>query len=394
MTIQHYNQNGVLTVILPERIDTANSVEVGQQISEICCSVPHESIVLDASQMTYISSSGLRILLGLAKKEQGLKIKEVCKEVYNVFEMTGFNRIIPIEQRIREIVIDGKPVRGKGGIGVVYQLTEDTIIKVFREGTPIEEVQREMTLSKEALVFGLPTAIAFEVVRTGNQYGAIYELINAKTLASIINDNPTETAHYGAEIGRIMHQMHSVHDTQNKLPDAREATMEAIERLRRYFTDEEVTMMREIADAIPEGNSVLHCDLHPKNIMVSNGEPLLIDMGEVCHGNPLHDLGHTYSSMRGLVGDYQTIIGMDEAASHACFDAIVRTYFDTDDEALLAHRLEQVRVVSLLRNFTWMSLSSALPQEIIDTCREQFTLRIANNIDAIRKILPTLQEWK
>lgn len=46
---------------------------------------------------------------------------------------------------------------------------------------------------------------------------------------------------------------------------------------------------------------------------------ILIDMGEVCHGNPIEDLSHTYSSMMGLVGDYQEILGMGEELAHRFF---------------------------------------------------------------------------
>lgn len=385
--------NNTLTISLPTHIDTAVSVQVDEQIRKICAENPHQTLVLDASELEFISSSGLRVLLGTAKRESDMKITEVSTEVYNVFSMTGFTRIFHVEQRLREICIDGCPVLGKGGVGTVYRLTEDTILKVFREGTPLSDVLREINLSKEALVYGLPTAISFEPVRVGNQYGIIHELINARTLASIIDSDPSQAEHYGAMFGQLMKQVHRIHDDNHTLPNAVEETQLKFEKLRRYFTDEQVAILREIYDAIPAGNSILHCDLHPKNVMMSNGELILIDMGEVCHGNPLQDLSHTYSSMMGLVGNYREIVGMDEEVAHRCYLSAIRAYFDTADEAMIARRLEQIRVASLIRNISWLSLSDSFPQELIDACKRLFEERIASQMEHIRTILPQFSEW-
>lgn len=387
-------ENNILTVVLPERIDTSVSATVSVHLDRIVDSEPHDSLVLDASGLTFISSCGLRILLGLAKREKELKVTGVNAEVYNVFSMTGFTRIITVEQALREVSIEGSSILGKGGVGTVYRLTDETILKVFREGTPLSDVEREINLSREAFVYGLPTAISFELVRVGNQYGIIHELINARTLAQVITNDPTHVEEYGAMLGRIMKQIHAVHDVQGTLPDAVEETNHKIEVLRRYFTSEQIDLLHEIYDAVPHGNSILHCDLHPKNVMDSNGELILIDMGEVCHGHPLEDLSHTYSSMRGLVGDYEAILGMNEELAHRCFDSAIRAYLDIDDEALIARRVEQIRVVSLLRSVSWLALSDSFPEELINRCRLHLQKNICANMPYIREVLKQLKEWE
>ena len=53
-------------------------------------------------------------------------------------------------------------------------------------------------------------------------------------------------------------------------------------------------MLREIVKAIPRGNCLLHCDFHEGNVMIHNGEYLLIDIDEVCIGHPLYDLTYHY----------------------------------------------------------------------------------------------------
>lgn len=376
------------------RIDTTTAedmdVRIGRELEG--CAADTE-VVLDCSDLQYISSTGLRVVLKYKKLFPQLSLDNVTADVYNVFEITGFSRILTIRKALREVCIDGSPVLGKGGVGTVYRLTDETILKVFREGTPQAEVQQEIDLSREAFVYGLPTAISFEMVRVGRQYGIIHELLNAQTLANIIQAEPDRVEHYGSLLGRLMKQMHATRDDDNRLPDAARETRLKLAKLRRYFSQEQVDVLCEMYDAVPQGNSILHCDLHPKNVMMSNGELFLIDMGEVCHGNPIEDLSHTYSSMMGLVGDYQEILGMDESLAHRCFLSAMQTYFDGADDALFARRMEQIRVVSLIRNISWLSLSDSFPDHLVASCRQVYADRIEAHLPYIRQVLAQLPEW-
>ena len=59
-----------------------------------------KNLILDIKGLEYISSAGLRVLLGAQKKLQkigSMKVTNVCEEVMEVFEMTGFADILTIE---------------------------------------------------------------------------------------------------------------------------------------------------------------------------------------------------------------------------------------------------------------------------------------------------------
>ena len=59
-----------------------------------------KNLILDMKSLEYISSAGLRVLLGAQKKMQkigSMKVVNVCAEVMEVFEMTGFADILVIE---------------------------------------------------------------------------------------------------------------------------------------------------------------------------------------------------------------------------------------------------------------------------------------------------------
>ena len=87
-----------LTVALEGRLDTTTAPEFEAALKE---DLPNaQSVVLDFEKLEYISSAGLRVLLTAQKemgKKGGMVIKNVCPEILEVFEITGFADILTVE---------------------------------------------------------------------------------------------------------------------------------------------------------------------------------------------------------------------------------------------------------------------------------------------------------
>ena len=81
------------------RLDTPASQEVSEKLEPIMANASG-TIVLDCTEMSYISSSGLRIFLSLRKAaaSQGGKIivKNISDDIRQVFMMTGFLNLFEI----------------------------------------------------------------------------------------------------------------------------------------------------------------------------------------------------------------------------------------------------------------------------------------------------------
>ena len=96
MKIQFNNNNGLLNIALDGRLDTTTAPELESFIGNNYDGTG--SIVIDCKKLSYISSAGLRVLLTAQKKTKGaMKLINVCEEVMEVFEMTGFADILVIE---------------------------------------------------------------------------------------------------------------------------------------------------------------------------------------------------------------------------------------------------------------------------------------------------------
>lgn len=395
MNIDIRHEGDSVTLILAGRLDTATSAKASADIERALATVPVISrLTCDAGQLEYISSSGLRILLSLAKRYKDFRITEVQSLVYEVLDTTGFTKIMTVERALRQLSVEGCEVIGVGGVGTVYRLDGDTIIKVFREGTTIEEVRREITMSKEAFVMGMPTAISFDVVRVGSQYGLVYELLQADTLSACIKREPGRIDEFARKYAELFHQLHAIEvPGESSVPCAIERERQQIRHIRRYFPQESIDLMLRIVDAIPNANRLLHLDLQTKNAMVQNGELMLIDMGEVGYGHPLLDLGHAYSAMVTLVGDYDKIIGMPRELGQKLWSRAIDYYLEGMPAEVVKQRKAQIEVVSCVRSFSWLALSDSFPEAVINECKAVFDERIALRKDYILDVCKTFGNW-
>lgn len=98
MTIEIKKKQQETVIEIVGRLDTITAPALDKTINEII--VDSKNIVIDAKGLEYISSAGLRVLLGAQKKLQkfgSMKLINVCDDVMEVFEMTGFAEILTIE---------------------------------------------------------------------------------------------------------------------------------------------------------------------------------------------------------------------------------------------------------------------------------------------------------
>ena len=98
MTIEIKKNAAQTTIEIVGRLDTITAPALDKAINEDIGDT--KNLVLNVKGMEYISSAGLRVLLSTQKKMQkigSMKVINVCEEVMEVFEMTGFADILVIE---------------------------------------------------------------------------------------------------------------------------------------------------------------------------------------------------------------------------------------------------------------------------------------------------------
>lgn len=93
------NTDGTLTAEFKGRLDTLAATECMPQLAPIRENAD-KNIVLECKDLEYISSSGLRIFLSILKdvkaKGGSLVLKNVNKDIRNIFSITGFHKLFNI----------------------------------------------------------------------------------------------------------------------------------------------------------------------------------------------------------------------------------------------------------------------------------------------------------
>jgi uncharacterized protein (TIGR02172 family) len=291
-----------LVARLVGRLDAMNAEEVEQDVKSALASHNGSSIILDLEDLSYVSSAGLRVFLRLAKQTGKLSIENARSAVYEVLEMTGFSEMFEVRKAFRRVSIDGCDEIGRGAKAAVYRLDPETIVKVvFDTGEEtVADIERERVLARTAFVAGIPTAISYDVVRVGDRFGAVYELLNANTLADLVASGTWTAERAGTAMADIMAQMHETHVNVDSMPSARGIQLDELSLLDGRIDDVLYQRMHALVADLADDDLLIHGDYHAGNIMVQDEEPLLIDMDTLAHGNPVLELGPVYNAYVGF----------------------------------------------------------------------------------------------
>ena len=355
----NFSEDQILTIYLEGAIDSVTAPEAEKQIMEIYQAHTAKAVVLDAEKLSYISSTGLRVLLKLRKLEQNLELINASAEVYDIFEMTGFTELFPVTQVYRTINLDDCEVLGAGGHGKVLRLNADTIVKLYYAGDSVEDIKREQDYAKKAFVMGIPTAIPFDIVKCEDMYGLVFELVNADIVANYLNKHPEQLQDLAKKYAQVMKQLHETHVAEGALSSTKKLYRTRIDGLRAYMTDEEVDTLHRINDAIPESDTVVHGDFHPKNVMIQDEELVLIDMADLTTGHPLYDLG-SMALTHHLPPDarIENITDMKAEMVRKLWQLFLSNYLETEDPRAIGLFEKKVSVVGLMKMASTMAFST------------------------------------
>lgn len=365
-----YIDGDVLNVELEGRIDAANAGSFEGEVMSALDAQEVRRARFDASDLEYISSAGLRVIMKVLRRVDEVTLVEASPEVYDVFEMTGIAQMMDVRRAMRTLSIDGLEMIGAGANGRVFRLDQERIVKVYNPitNTP-EKIFQEKQVAREAFVAGVPSALSFEMVRVGDSYGIVYEMIDALTLGEAIARVPERLEEYSTRMANMLLKLHATEFAPGTLPDARLSLHVWVDIAERsgYYTDEVIAAAHRLVDSIPPRNTFVHGDFHPGNIMVTeDDEFLLIDMGDASMGDPIVDLLGSYQIMR-IIADHpggpERYMGLSSEQSIRVWDTFARTYFGTDDPEQLEVIERRLKFYTILRNMPGVTFSKVIAEE-------------------------------
>ncbi len=346
------NETDVCRIAISGRIDTANAPEIEKQIFE-GFDKSASKIIIDAENLEFISSVGLRVLLRLRKECSNIEVIGVSPDVYEVFEMTGFTEMMKVQKAYRRLSVEGCEVLGEGSNGVVYRYDPEIVVKVYRNANALNEIHRERQLARRALILGIPTAIPFDVVKVGDSYGSVFELLNAKSFSKLIKTEPENKDFYIEEFVKLLKKIHKTEVNPDEMEDMKAVALGWAEYLEGHLPKEQWEKLVALIKAVPEQHTMIHGDYHTNNVEMQNGEVLLIDMDTLSFGHPVFELA---SMFLGFVGfseldhtGVERFLKLTYDVTTYIWHKSLALYLETDDEARISEVAEKAMIIGYTR---------------------------------------------
>ena len=376
--VQGREENGKLVIVLSGKINSSNATAVENELRELCREHPCDSVELDCDRLEYCTSAGLRVILRLKQNVDDTVLTNVNADLYNIFEMTGFTEMMEVHKAYRVISVEDCEVIGQGANGKVYRIDPDTIVKVYLNPDALPEIHRGRELARLAFVAGVPTAIPYDVVRIeGGGYGSVFELLNATSYAKLLIQGK-KTLDEVAEMSiQLLKLIHSKQVRSEILPDMKAVALDWARFLKDYLPAEQFEKLYALIDAVPEDAHLMHGDYHIKNVMLQNGESLLIDMDTLCHGHPIFELASIYNAYVGFgLVDPEVLtafLGIPAETCAAFWRRSLELYLDTADEERLNEVEAKAKIIGLTRLMRREIRRGGLSREdgrkLIEACR-------------------------
>ena len=353
MNVTYRIDKDILYIAIEGRIDASNAAEAEQKIFDVKNSNPDLHTVVDADGLEYISSAGLRVILRLRKEEPKLAIINVAPDVYEVFDMTGFTDMVTVEKAYQRMSVEGCEFIAKGANGAVYRYDDETILKTYFAKDALPEIKQERENARRAFVLGINTAIPYGIVRVGDGYGTVTELLNAISVTKLIRNNPDDLSEAVKYYVDMLKSIHAVEVEDGDVPDMKEIALDWAQFVSAHIPEDQSKKLISLIEAVPKQNTLMHGDYHTNNIMVQNGEPLLIDMDTLCMGHPVFELGSMFNAFVGYSElNHQNMVdffGYSFETAGRFWNMALKMYLGTEDEAVCQSVAEKAMIIGYTR---------------------------------------------
>ena len=371
-------------VVFPKgRIDSSTASDVEKEIFDIVEKNPgFKKLILDFSEVEYISSAGLRSILRIKQAHEDLSIIETSLEVYDTFSMTGFTELMEIRKALRKVDISKATVVGDGFFSTVYRLDGDTIVKVFNRTSDPHQIERELKLAKQAFILGIPTALSFDTVKVGDKLGVIFEMLDCSSLKTMVSEHPERLNEYVNKYAELLKKINSTVCDSPEIPKMKEAYQAKVELIKPYLDDKHYQKLKKIVDNIEDRSTFIHGDCHFKNIMVQGEDLILIDMDTLSVGHPIFEYAQLYSTYVAFEedepGNVKKFLGIEYEDSKRLFYALVERGLGKDDEELL----NKIKLIAYLHMTWWNRINEPDNKVRLEGCKGRL-LSLLDKVDDV-----------
>ena len=178
----------------------------------------------------------------------------------------------------------------------MYAWEDGKVLRLYRGGFMRSSAEFQIEALRGAAEAGVRVPAVYGTTEVDGRFGIIQERIDGIDLLTLIGRKPWKVWWIGGISGRTQAEM-GLRVAPEAIPsyhDRASARIRGSDDVPASYVEPALAAL----DELPRGDSLMHGDLHPGNIMVQNGEVVVLDWSNISRGDPHADLGRTILTMR------------------------------------------------------------------------------------------------
>ncbi|PKM72268.1 MAG: phosphotransferase [Firmicutes bacterium HGW-Firmicutes-16] len=192
----------------------------------------------------------------------------------------------------------------------IFSWQGNTLLKLFRSDVDPVLIENEEINTTETYDKGVSLVKCYGHVQVEDRTGIIIERVEGKTLISLAGSKPLTVFKVPSLMAELQLKMHNTHT--DKIRSYKKFVLDALDsKSLGFLTEEEKQIALKQLSALPDGDSILHFDYHPDNIMSDGKTTTIIDWMTAARGAPAADIAATLY----LLNEGEMIPGLSKAVA-------------------------------------------------------------------------------
>ena len=212
----------------------------------------------------------------------------------------------------------------EGRMAEVYAWSDQRVVKLWKPGFPPQDAAYEFGIVRKVMAAGIPTPAALEQTQIDERAGIVYERVDGQTMDQVGLQDLSRLAELAQQMATLHLAIHS--RIAPTLPSQVEKLRTRIARIDLLDGPMKASLVARLED-LADGDTACHGDFHPRNIIIANEGPVVIDWNDAGRGHPSVDVARAMLIMQMI--DYYADVPADLKQVLAQFrDAYLNHYLE------------------------------------------------------------------
>lgn len=222
----------------------------------------------------------------------------------------------------------------------------------------LSEIEKEKEVTDKAISVGIKTPKVYDLIECADgSKGLLYQFIDGKiSISRAASEDLDNYDMYMKRFAKVAKDFHSKECNVDEFESMYERLKNNIMNKQKFLSEEQKKKALEYLESIEKKTTCLHGDFQPSNFIITDTEEFAIDLGSICYGNPIFDLGFYYFFIKYMpIFISEGIFHCDRNAMIKMWNSFIKYYYDIKDEKGLEEinkKMDKIALIAFFNSFT------------------------------------------